>query len=90
VPYDDVDDRSEADSAIEMEPPASKQGVIAAVRDMMDRFMVRGSAGPMQWMLDLRTYGLKIHYNTTTSGHVQWNEAQALVYKGATIHIDAF
>lgn len=89
-PFDDIDDRSEADSAIEIEPPASKRGVIAAVREMMDRFMVRGSAGPMQWMLDLRTYGLKIHYNTTTPGHVQWNQAQALVYKGATIHMDAF
>ena len=53
VPFDNIDDRSEADSAIEMEAPASKQGVIAAVREMMDRFMVRGSAGPMQWMVDV-------------------------------------
>ena len=26
----------------------------------------------MQWMLDLRTYGMKIHYNTTTDGHIDW------------------
>ena len=45
---------------------------------MMDRFMVRGSHGPMQWMLDLRTYGLKIHYNTTTEGHVDWLGDQIL------------
>jgi hypothetical protein len=38
---------------------------------MMDRFMVRGSHSPMQWMLDLRTYMLKIHYNTTSRGHVE-------------------
>ena len=41
-------------------------------------------------MLDLRTYGLKIHYNTTTAGHVQWNEAQKLTYKGIMIHMDVF
>ena len=48
MPFDNIDDRSEADSAIEIEVPASKQGVIAAVREMMDRFIVRGSAGPIQ------------------------------------------
>jgi hypothetical protein len=47
---------------------------------MMDQFMVRGSHGPMQWMLDLRTYGLKIHYNTTSRGHVEWTDDQ-LLYK---------
>ncbi|KAG9375569.1 hypothetical protein A1F94_013858 [Pyrenophora tritici-repentis] len=35
----------------------------------------------MQWMLDLRTYGLKIHYNTTTRGHVEWTNGDELLYK---------
>ncbi|KAI1663164.1 DEAD/DEAH box helicase [Pyrenophora tritici-repentis] len=43
--------------------------------------MVRGSHSPMQWMLDLRTYGLKIHYNTTTRGHVEWTNGDELLYK---------
>jgi hypothetical protein len=47
---------------------------------MMDRFMVRGSHGPMQWMLALRTYGLKIHYNTTSRRHVEWTDDE-LLYK---------
>jgi hypothetical protein len=47
---------------------------------MMDRFMVRGSHGPMQWMLNLQTYGLKIHYNTTSRGHVEWT-GDKLLYK---------
>jgi hypothetical protein len=34
----------------------------------------------MQWMLDLRTYGLKIHYNTTSRGHVEWT-GDELLYK---------
>ena len=31
-------------------------------------------------MLDLRTYGLKIHYNTTSAGHIDWIGDQ-IVYK---------
>ncbi|GME30227.1 putative DNA helicase protein [Neofusicoccum parvum] len=36
----------------------------------------------MQWILDLRTYGMKIHYNTTTKGHVGWNGQEQLLYQG--------
>jgi hypothetical protein len=35
----------------------------------------------MQWMLDLRMYGLKIHYNSTTPGHVTWMGQDELLYK---------
>lgn len=35
----------------------------------------------MQWMLDLRTYGLKVHYNTTSRGHVEWMGKDELLYK---------
>jgi hypothetical protein len=52
------------------------------VQEMMDQFMVRGSHGLMQWMLDLRTYGLKIYYNTTSRGHVEWTGGDELLYKG--------
>ena len=40
--------------------------------------MIRGSHSPMQWMLDLRTYGLKIHYNTTAPGNIHWVGDQIL------------
>lgn len=39
---------------------------LRVLRQMADSFMVRDSRNPMQWILDLRTYGIKIHYNTTT------------------------
>jgi hypothetical protein len=32
-------------------------------------------------MLDLRTYGLKIHYNTTSRRHVEWMGQNKLLYK---------
>jgi hypothetical protein len=41
-------------------------------------------------MLDLRTYGLKIHYNTTSPRHVDWNDNEVLTYKGIDIGIGTF
>ena len=32
-------------------------------------------------MLDLRTYGLRIHYNSTAAGHVSWLGQDELLYK---------
>ncbi|KAI7103405.1 hypothetical protein KC316_g20707, partial [Hortaea werneckii] len=51
------------------------------VRGMMDAFMVRGCGSPMQWMLDLRAYGMKIAFNTTSPGHVDWSNGDTLQYK---------
>jgi RecQ family ATP-dependent DNA helicase len=65
------------------------QGCLKCVVKMMDRFMVRGSHGPMQWMLDLRTYGLKIHYNTTSEGHIDWVGDQIL-YKSIQFSMGEF
>ena len=55
-------------------------GCLTWVRRMMDEYMVRGSHLPMQWMLDLRTYGMKIHFNTTTEGHTDWH-GDVVLYK---------
>lgn len=51
------------------------------VTRQVDSFMVRGTRGPMQWMLDLRMYGLKVHYNSTTPGHVTWMGQDELLLK---------
>jgi hypothetical protein len=37
---------------------------------MVTRFMVRGSHTPIQWLLDLRSYGLKVHFNSSMPGHI--------------------
>ncbi|KAG9196742.1 hypothetical protein G6514_006609, partial [Epicoccum nigrum] len=44
----------------------------------------------MQWMLDLRTYGLKIYYNTTTRGHVDWVGKEQLLYKDLQFSMSQF
>ncbi|EOD42854.1 putative dna helicase protein [Neofusicoccum parvum UCRNP2] len=59
-----------------------KMSCLELVTKMMDSFIIRGSHSPMQWILDLRTYGMKIHYNTTTKGHVGWNGQEQLLYQG--------
>jgi hypothetical protein len=72
------------DSAYESGPSPSlrrrPRGCLQFVQHMIDRFMVRSSHGPMQCMLDLRTYRLKIHYNTTSRRHVEWT-GDELLYK---------
>ncbi|KAK3620761.1 hypothetical protein LTR56_020750 [Elasticomyces elasticus] len=56
-------------------PPTTSFGW---VQQMVRTFMARGTAGPIQWLLDLRAYGLKIHYNTTAIGHVNWKDKHTL------------
>ncbi|KAH1303883.1 hypothetical protein KXX47_008497, partial [Aspergillus fumigatus] len=54
-------------------------------QDQLERmvrwFLVRGSHGLMQTLLDWRTYGLRVHYNSTTPGHIMWQGTDKLLYK---------
>lgn len=54
----------------------SSQSHIALVRSMVRRFMVitddEGEPSPMDWMLDTRTYGFHIRYNTSAEGMISW------------------
>jgi hypothetical protein len=82
------DNKYESDGS---EPPVDRtRGCLYWVTEMMDRFMVRGSQSPMQWMLDLRMYGLKIHYNTTAVGHVGWKGGDELLYKNVQFTMAEF
>jgi superfamily II DNA or RNA helicase len=48
---------------------------------MMASFMLSGTAGPMDWMMSLRAYGLSIARQKTADGFVIWAEDGRLVYK---------
>jgi superfamily II DNA helicase RecQ len=87
---DDFDDDSAYESDSNRPTRRRPKGCLQFVQEMMDKFMVRGSHGPMQWMLDLRTYGLKIHYNTTARGHVEWTGGDELLYKGFQFNMAQF
>ena len=62
----------------------------AGVDWMVQRFMVRGQHGPVEVLLDWRTFGLKIHYNTTAPGHVTWMGQERLLYKEMNFTISEF
>jgi superfamily II DNA helicase RecQ/uncharacterized C2H2 Zn-finger protein len=89
------EDEFDSDSAYESDDSghprrARRKGCLQFVQEMMDKFMVRGSHGPIQWMLDLRTYGLKVHYNTTSRGHVEWKGYDELLYKDLHFNMAQF
>ena len=58
---DNSEDRSESSRT-------ESSGCLELIKKFMDQFMVRGTHSAMQWMLDLRTYGRKIHNKTTAEG----------------------
>jgi len=60
------------------------------IRIMTSAFMVHGTASPMEWMLDLRRYGLKVHYNTPSDGHISWEGHDQLSYKAMRFTMGAF
>ncbi|KAL2823519.1 hypothetical protein BJY01DRAFT_256609 [Aspergillus pseudoustus] len=60
------------------------------VQRMVRGFMIRGSHGPMQTLLDWRMYGLKVHYNSTALGHVGWIGDNKLLYKEVHFSMGAF
>ena len=53
-------------------------GCIDIVTRTVDRFMLRKSHGPMEWMLDLRTYGMKTMFSSTAPGYIDWHGDQIM------------
>ena len=56
----------------------SVPGMFPRVRRMVRRFMTRvgdgrtAQPGPMDWILETRTYGMHIRFNTTAGGSIDW------------------
>jgi len=44
------------------------------VKILVDRFLIRGTRSPINWLLDLRNYGLKIARTSTSPGYIDWEE----------------
>jgi hypothetical protein len=43
--------------------------------------MIRGTNGPIQWLMDLRTYGRTVFTNTPVEGQIEWKSGDELLYK---------
>ena len=59
------------------------------VSEMMNWFIMRDNHSLMQWMLNLRMYKLKIHYNIISEDHIDWVKDQIL-YKSIQFSMSEF
>ena len=66
--------------AMEISDRTQSRYCIDELGAIIDRFMVRGTHGPVQWIIDLRAYGLKIFYRQTAQGNINW-AGDTLMYK---------
>lgn len=48
-------------------------GPLTRLTTLVNQFMISGSHSPMDWLLSLRAYGIKIAQNTTSPGQIDWN-----------------
>ena len=59
------------------------EGPLSRLKTLVDRFLIRGTRTPIDWLLDLRSYGMNIARKMTTTGQLEW-EGESLTY-GSTI-----
>jgi hypothetical protein len=61
------------------------------VRRRVCKFMTlvsdKGRPTPMDWIYDCRTYGMKIRYNTTAEGVMEW-EGNQVLYQGIRFNME--
>jgi superfamily II DNA helicase RecQ len=60
-----------------------------ALRGMILRFMTTMEPTPMKWMMDARTYGMKIRYSTTAEGLIEW-QGDRITYQHRRFTMDQF
>ncbi|OQV11359.1 hypothetical protein CLAIMM_15205 [Cladophialophora immunda] len=70
-------------------PEPKQVGCIDVVQHMVDQFILRTSHGPIEWMLDLRTYGMKIQFSGTAPGFIDWYGDQ-IMYKDIQFTMSQF
>ena len=64
-------------------------GSLERLRALIDRFLIRGSYSTIHWLLDLRSYGLKIARNTTSPGYIDWS-GDTILYKDISFSLSDF
>jgi len=57
------------------------------VRKFMTLVSDKGRPTPMDWIFECRTYGMKIRYNTTAEGVLEW-EGNRVLYQGARFNME--
>lgn len=63
--------------------------ILLTVQDMVRRFMLRGTQSPVDALLALRAFGMKIAYSTTSDAKVLWN-GELVMYGSIQFTLDQF
>lgn len=73
------------DEMAEEKADEGKMSAFKVVQRTMHRYMMRtpsmGTPAPMNWMLDARTYGMKIRYSTMAQGVIGWKDGDTILYQ---------
>ncbi len=59
------------------------------LKALVNRFLIQGLNTSINWLLDLRSYGLKIARSTTSSGSIDWN-GDIILFKNISFSIFDF
>lgn len=92
-----MENNSENDSENDSDSPdvsgsdqdQQKQKPLERLTNLVNRFMIRGSHSPIEHILDLRAYGLKIARESTSIGHIDWDR-ETIFYSGISFSMSNF
>src|ERR1700719_909517 len=76
---DDVQARSRTETMFDI--------VQRRVQKFMTLVSEKGRLTPMDWIYECRTYGMKIQYNTTAEGVMEW-EGDRVLYQGIRFNME--
>ena len=62
---------------------------LSRLKTLVDSLLIRGSFTPINWLLDLRSYGLAIARKTTSVGAIDW-EGELILYNSISFSISDF
>ncbi|KAL8739578.1 MAG: hypothetical protein Q9190_007634, partial [Brigantiaea leucoxantha] len=62
---------------------------INRLKTLVDRFLINGSGSPIDWILNLRNYGLKAARTTTATGSIDWNQ-DTIIYGRISFSLPEF
>ena len=72
--------------------PGPGRGLFHIVRDKVQRFITVTSAttdpGPMDWIFEARSYGMKIQFTTAVAGQIHWEGSERVIYQKTSFSMD--
>ena len=74
-PKIDIDNSNDSDDSITSDTNSNNKS-LKRLKTIIDRFIIRDSHTPIDWLLNLRVYDINITRNTITTNQIDWNNNQ--------------